>query len=80
MPGYTGHVPHKYDLFGVTAGDANKILITQGGKDAFFSGTINVKPSNSLYGSMTSRKNTTKYQSKTRPISSTRKDNWLDGV
>ena len=64
VPGYTGHVPHKYDLFGVTAGDANKILITHGGKDAFFAGTINVKPSNTLYGSQTQRKKE-KYVSKT---------------
>ena len=39
LPGYTGHVPHKNDLFGVTEGDANKILISPKGKDKFFSGT-----------------------------------------
>ena len=47
LPGYTGHVPMKNDLFGVTAGDANKILISPKGTDQFFSGEIVVKPSNS---------------------------------
>ena len=26
LPGYTGHVPKKNDIFGCTAGDINKIL------------------------------------------------------
>jgi len=26
LPGYSGHVPRKNDLFGITAGDANQIL------------------------------------------------------
>jgi len=70
--GYTGHVPHKFELYGVTAGDANKILITDGGKDDFFAGTINVKPSNSLYYATSKKKTSTKYQSKTRPISASK--------
>jgi len=46
LPGYTGHVPKKNDLFGVTAGDANQILISPKGTDKFFSGDLVVKPSN----------------------------------
>ena len=26
LPGYTGHVPNKKEIFGCTAGDINKIL------------------------------------------------------
>ena len=26
LPGYSGHVPRKNDLFGITAGDANNLL------------------------------------------------------
>lgn len=37
LPGYSGHVPRKNDLFGVTAGDANHILIKKRGADNFFS-------------------------------------------
>jgi hypothetical protein len=37
LPGYSGHVPRKNDLFGITAGDANKILIKNSGADRFFS-------------------------------------------
>lgn len=36
LPGYSGHVPRKNDLFGITAGDANRILITRQGADRFF--------------------------------------------
>jgi hypothetical protein len=46
LPGYTGHVPRKNDLYGVTAGDANQILITPNATDNFFSGAMVVKPSN----------------------------------
>lgn len=34
-PGYTGHVPQKKNLFGVTTGNANKILITTNGTKEF---------------------------------------------
>ena len=34
-PGYTGHVPHKKNLFGVTTGNANKILVTKNGTKKF---------------------------------------------
>ena len=27
LPGYTGHVPKKMEVFGCTAGEANKIII-----------------------------------------------------
>lgn len=37
LPGYSGHVPRKNDLFGITAGDANNILIQNSGADRFFS-------------------------------------------
>ena len=79
LPGYTGHVPYKYELYGVTAGDANKILISNGGKEDFFAGTINVKPSNTLYSSTVKKKSTTKYMSKTRPISAS-KDKRMNDV
>jgi hypothetical protein len=36
LPGYSGHVPRKNDLFGITAGDANQILIKSRGADSFF--------------------------------------------
>lgn len=78
LPGYTGHVPYKYELYGVTAGDANKILIQNGGKEDFFAGTINVKPSNTLYA-QTLKKKSTKYSSRTRPISAS-KDKRMSGV
>ena len=26
LPGYTGHVPAKNDLFGLTAGEANRLI------------------------------------------------------
>ena len=29
LPGYSGHVPRKNDLFGITAGDANNLLGTK---------------------------------------------------
>ena len=31
LPGYTGHVPAKNDMFGMTAGDINRIIIDNGG-------------------------------------------------
>lgn len=37
LPGYSGHVPRKNDLFGITAGDANQILVKKEGADKFFS-------------------------------------------
>jgi len=36
LPGYSGHVPRKNDLFGITAGDANGILVKKAGADKFF--------------------------------------------
>ena len=32
LPGYTGHVPQKNDVFGCTAGDINKLVTKQGTK------------------------------------------------
>ena len=32
LPGYTGHVPKKNDVYGCTAGDINKIITRQGHK------------------------------------------------
>lgn len=32
LPGYTGHVPQKNELFGCTAGDINKIVTKTGKK------------------------------------------------
>ena len=37
-PGYTGHVPQKKKLFGVTTGNANQILITKNGQKTFETG------------------------------------------
>ena len=34
-PGYTGHVPHKKNLFGITVGKANQILINKEGTKQF---------------------------------------------
>jgi hypothetical protein len=31
LPGYTGHVPTKNDLFGMTAGDINRHIVVNGG-------------------------------------------------
>ena len=31
LPGYTGHVPNKNELFGMTAGDINKKIVDGGG-------------------------------------------------
>lgn len=31
LPGYTGHVPTKNDMFGMTAGDINKHIVVNGG-------------------------------------------------
>lgn len=30
LPGYTGHVPKKNDIYGCTAGDINRILVHTG--------------------------------------------------
>lgn len=35
LPGYTGHVPQKNDLFGMTAGDINRQVVMTGGKTAY---------------------------------------------
>ena len=32
LPGYTGHVPKKNEIFGCTAGDINKIITKTGEK------------------------------------------------
>jgi hypothetical protein len=29
LPGYTGHVPKKMEVFGLTAGETNRIIINQ---------------------------------------------------
>lgn len=34
LPGYTGHVPKKMEVFGVTAGDANRIIIAHSRKSS----------------------------------------------
>ena len=31
LPGYTGHVPKKNDMFGLTAGEVNRVLVSRGG-------------------------------------------------
>lgn len=31
LPGYTGHVPAKNDMFGMTAGDINRKIVEGGG-------------------------------------------------
>ena len=36
LPGYTGHVPKKNDIFGCTAGDINRIITGQGYKASNF--------------------------------------------
>lgn len=38
LPGYTGHVPYKNDIFGMTAGDINKQLIRPHGAEEFIEG------------------------------------------
>lgn len=38
LPGYTGHVPHKVDMFGMTAGDVNQMLISKNGAERFYQG------------------------------------------
>jgi len=43
LPGYTGHVPKKNEMFGMTAGDVNKLLVTS-------------DPETVLYGSTTTQK------------------------
>jgi len=32
LPGYTGHVPKKNEIFGCTAGDINRIISNKGAK------------------------------------------------
>lgn len=34
LPGYTGHVPTKNDMFGMTAGDINRRIVETGGQGA----------------------------------------------
>jgi hypothetical protein len=36
LPGYTGHVPKKNDIFGCTAGDINRIITGTGYKPSNF--------------------------------------------
>ena len=38
LPGYTGHVPYKNNIFGMTAGDINKQLIRPNGAEEFIEG------------------------------------------
>jgi len=32
LPGYTGHVPKKNEIFGCTSGDTNKLITKEGNK------------------------------------------------
>lgn len=36
LPGYTGHVPKKNEIYGCTAGDINKIITGKGYKPSNF--------------------------------------------
>jgi hypothetical protein len=36
LPGYTGFVPHKSELFGMTAGEINKKIVEGGGSASLF--------------------------------------------
>lgn len=36
LPGYTGHVPKKNEIFGCTAGDVNRIITGKGYKPSNF--------------------------------------------
>lgn len=80
LPGYSGHVPRKNDLFGITAGDANNILIQKRGADNFFSSggqrpvDWNKKPVRNLSQSTNLRADAMKYTnwSKKAP-------NWICG-
>jgi hypothetical protein len=36
LPGYTGHVPKKNDIYGCTAGDINRIITGTGYKPSNF--------------------------------------------
>jgi len=46
LPGYTGHVPKKNEVYGCTAGDINKIITKTGYKPSNHDVDINVgKPS-----------------------------------
>jgi hypothetical protein len=46
LPGYTGHVPKKNDVYGCTAGDINKIITKTGYKPSNYDVDIAVgKPS-----------------------------------
>jgi len=42
LPGYTGHVPKKNEIFGCTAGDINKIITDTGYKPSNFDVDISV--------------------------------------
>jgi len=46
LPGYTGHVPKKNDIYGCTAGDINKIIAGTSAKPSNFDvDTAQGKPS-----------------------------------
>ena len=38
LPGYTGHVPKKNDVFGMTAGEVNRTIISKDNYQQFFNG------------------------------------------
>ena len=44
LPGYTGHVPKKNDIFGCTAGDINRILTRQAYKSSNYDVDIAQQP------------------------------------
>ena len=44
LPGYTGHVPKKNDIYGCTTGDINRIITGKGYKPSNFD--IDVAPMN----------------------------------
>jgi hypothetical protein len=42
LPGYTGHVPKKNDIFGTTCGDINRIITGQGHKPSNYDVDLSV--------------------------------------
>ncbi len=36
LPGYTGHVPQRNDIFGMTSGDTNKLVVGEGDKPSAY--------------------------------------------
>ena len=42
LPGYTGHVPKKNEVYGCTAGDINKIITNTGYKPSNYDVDISV--------------------------------------